>query len=261
MVMVMVMVLAAACGGGGGNNGDDTPGDGAVDTPPDMPPGPPKKIGVVGAFEETLAGAGSFTGVLAQMIDGTASGTPDRVEGPCLVHFLAGETAMLVSAGTITVTRNADVVTLVPDGTNTYAASLRQGLIYKGGDALAVAAAGATVPAFSGNVSFPAAIAVTDPTVFPAKVKDGFAVAWTGAGAVRVQLAQGGNVRITCDFTSGTSGMVPAAALSDLVPGNQQAMQITLLIGTHAATALTAGDFDITVEALNAEFAAIGFAQ
>jgi len=55
--------------------------------------------------------------------------------------------------------------------------------------------------------------------------------------------------------------MVPAAALSDLVPGNQQAMQITLLIGTHAATALTAGDFDITVEALNAEFAAIGFAQ
>jgi len=250
----VLVLVAAACGGGGGNAPDAPGGD---DATPDGPPGPPRKVGVVGAFEETITGAGALTGVLAQFTDGTASGTPDRVDGACVIHSTAGETGMLASAGTVTVTRGNDVVTLVPDGASMYAGSIKQGLIYKPGDTLTVAATGATVPQFSGDVVFPDMATVSEPTTFPSVIKDGFMVAWTGAAGVRVQITQSGFV-IQCDVT-GTSAMIPASALSDLVAGNMAAMQISLQIGVLARTPVTAGEFSVELQGLNASFAAIGF--
>jgi len=253
---VVVMVLAAACGGGGGGNGVDAPG--GVDMPPDMPP-PAVKVGVVGVFEQTVA-AQQLTGVLATFTDGTGSTTPDRTEGPCVVKHIDGATSSQVSAGTVTVTRGAKVVTMTPDGANKYAGQIDQGFVYAPGDTLAVAAAGATVPAFSGDLTFPDAVTVTDPTAFPAGIKAGFSITWTGAAAVHVTLTQSNNVVITCDLAS-SPGAIPAAALSDLIPGNQQAMQIGLVIGAFAKTAKTAGDFSVELQALNGGLSAIGFAQ
>jgi len=255
---VVVTVLAAACGGGGGG-GNDVDAPGGVDMPPpDMPP-PAQKLGVVGVFEQTVANQ-QLTGVLATFSDGTGSTTPDRTEGPCVVRSTAGATATAASAGTVTVTRGAKVVTLTPDGASKYQGQIDQGFVYAPGDALAFAAAGATVPAFSGDLTFPDAVTITDPTGFPAGIKSGFSIAWTGAAAVHVTITQSNNVVITCDLAS-SPGAIPAAALSDLIPGNQQAMQIGLVIGAFAVTTKTAGDFAVELQALNGGLSAIGFAQ
>lgn len=255
---VVVTVLVAACGGGGGG-GNEVDAPGGVDMPPPDMGGPPQKLGVVGVFEQTVSNQ-PITGVLATFTDGTGSAKPDRTEGPCVVRFTAGATATAVSAGDVTVTRGATVVTMAPDSASKYKGQIDPGLVYQPGDTLAVAAAGATVPAFSGDVTFPDAVTVTDPTGFPAGIKAGFSITWTGAASVHVLITQSNNVTITCDLAS-SPGAIPAGALSDLIPGNQQAMQIGLVIGAYAVTAKTAGAFSVELQALNGGLSAIGFAQ
>jgi hypothetical protein len=65
---------------------------------------------------------------------------------------------------------------------------------------------------------------------------------------------------VTCDLET-SPGAIPAAAVSDLIPGNGQAMQIGLVIGAFAVTAKTAGEFSVELQALNGGLSAIGFAQ
>jgi hypothetical protein len=249
---VAVMVLMAACGGGGGGNEVDAPG--GVDSPPPDMTGPPQKLGLVGVFEQTTSNQ-QLTGVVGKFTDGLGSIKPDRTEGPCNVHFLVGATGTQVSAGTITVTRGADVITLTPGSNNLYGHS-DQGFIYQSGDALAIAATGDAVPAFSGDVTFPDAVTVTDPTGLPANLKAGFSVAWTGDGTVRVDIQQAGQVAITCDFAT-SPGAVPAAALSDL----QQGDTVGIVIGARNITAKTAGAFSVELQALNNAFSAVGVVQ
>ena len=77
---------------------------------------------------------------------------------------------------------------------------------------------------------------------------------------VQLQITQSNNVTIACEFTA-SPGAGRAAALSDLTPGNMQAMQIGVLIAAHAVAAPTVGDFAVEIEAQNDPVAFVGFAQ
>jgi hypothetical protein len=165
------------------------------------------------------------------------------------------------SAGTITITTPMGPgFTLSPGADGSYTFTTRQGQLWTAGGSVAVSAAGAAVPAFSGAVSAPPDITLTAP-VFGANTyvtisrATDLAVTWTGGGA--------GNVRITFGTThtgsfTGVQCVVPqgpgAAAIPAAVLGKLAKADGATILGSFAVvplndTNLKAGDFDVILRA------------
>jgi hypothetical protein len=163
-----------------------------------------------------------------------------------------------VPAGTITISKGtgADVV-LSPDVDGFYEPYSSQNSTWKAGDPISIAATGATVPAFSGTLTFPEVVSVTgdvssrviDPTV-PYEVK------WTPTDeTVTVFLTQWyGNTPLDqangiCEFPGADgAGSIPAELLAKFDKG-LASDQGGLLI-THTSTKdATAGSYALRYEA------------
>ena len=94
--------------------------------------------------------------------------------------------------------------------------------------------------------------------------KAGYNVSWTGSsitGRVRIVIAQSEtNVHIACDST-GSSAAIPASALSDLVPGNDNTKQISIVIGGFDENHLTNNGWDVRIQAVKASYSTVTFVQ
>ncbi len=158
-----------------------------------------------------------------------------------------------VSAGALTLTGLADGgLTLMP-GTGGYQQVI-MGAVFVPGAQLGVSAAGATVPAFTAQVTAPTAVTVTAPvcpqSMCPAISKAaGLSVAWTGGvGTVSVQVLAGTD-QISCEYPAAAgSAMIPSSVISMLPNG-----QASLFFNTLNATTIQAGQFPVKVTASEAK--------
>jgi hypothetical protein len=174
------LVGLAACGGRGAGVPDSSRSVDA-EVSADAPRASDKHNGRIEIFEEMLQPIGPLTLEAAEFTDTTAvTGTTERVDGPCVIRKTnASSAGTRVSAGTVTIAHAADVVTLSPDAANKYTSVEQVGMHYATGDLLTISGTGATVPARTGAITFPAPVTVTAPPSFSTS---GYDVAWTGTG-------------------------------------------------------------------------------
>lgn len=248
--IVTASVALAACGTESGG-GDDVPGDAPR---PDAPA--TTKRGNIVVQQASIFGT-PVTIAVAGFNDGPATGTSDRVDGPCVITTGAAISAPAVSAGTVTIMDGVNVISMTPDAMNRYSAS-QQGLVFAGGASLAFAATGAAVPAFAQALTFPTAITVSAPAPLAAVSKSGFSSTWSGSGPVVVMLSQD-DVRIRCRFDGVTSATLPASTLRDLVANTSS--EVTIVIAGETQASLTAGGFGIEFSLLNTGLMTEGMVQ
>ncbi len=197
---------------------------------------------VLAAFDETPAGESGRCVV--------------RDEGPCTVSVCepGAGSAVARTAGTVTVTSGAQMVTLEPGMDARYPLATQTMSLFGPGAALSVSATGDAdggVPAFSGMVTSasPATLtmpALTDGVALSVPTSGDFAVAWNAGGPtgnVEVNFngmnAAGSSVSVRCRFGVTTfTGTVPAAALTDFPAGTSGGFQFF----TVSETALMPGD-------------------
>jgi hypothetical protein len=190
----------------------------------------------------------------------------------------------LGDVGQITISGGQAPVTLASSGSGDYSAALNSnGLIFLGGETLKFAAAGNTLPAFSGTVRAPKPLVVTQPAFAVAPWRHPFTdagaindageqfprvdrttpwnFAWTdnSAGSVVVLVSPGNSVEgtyVSCTFDStGMHGEVPAAVLARLNAGewglavyrwnSQQVTVGNLSVVLGAYTEANAADGDV----------------
>lgn len=151
----------------------------------------------------------------------------EQAFGACAVRTCPATPPAGASAGTITVTGAAAPVSLVPQGTNY--ATLGTPDLYQGGEMLTYAAAGADVPAFTGDLVVTSQAQLTAPEITPTsadvvvdRTKD-LAVTWTGgSGEITVAISANADPMhvVSCRFpASSGADSVPAAALAMLSTG------------------------------------------
>jgi hypothetical protein len=234
---LVAFVLVAACGGNSGTTPDSPP---MADASPDAPS---KKYGFIGVAEAKAANQTAVLGIFGTDLDVTVS---SRDDGPCqIVKAYAGSNPP-VGAGTVTVSGGtAAPVMITFDTTNNYF-FMTSGFSYATNDQLSVSATGATVPAFSGTIAFPASLTVTSP-VPTSLSKTGFTTTWTPTtSTVSVAINQypsgAPKLNILClfDGAAGT-GTVPASALADVATG----VPVAIGISTRTDVMMTAGDYAI----------------
>jgi hypothetical protein len=244
---ILALVPLLACGGPAGG-GDDEPG-----TTPDAPR--PEHVGFISIQSydamnipgQPLLGGTASAGFFMNAAFCTTIQTMDE----CSVqqcNFTG--TPPQVSAGAITITGAMQPITLAPMANNVYPTFTVMAALFRGGESLTVAAAGAEVPAFSHSLVVPAKATITSPvepsTFLTVDRSRDFAVAWTGGGGGQLQVAldgPGASQRLVCRFeASAGSGTIPASALA-LVPAGQGGFSM-------AATEITeviAGDWAVEV--------------
>lgn len=223
---------------------------------------------VAGMMFTTANHSASFTDIPANSDAGVT--VSERTEGPCTVTRVVappsdGDAGMRsnvdfsVSAGSITIAGGSGpAITLEPDAMNHYSDNTQQMARWNGGDVITVSAAGGRVPPFQTMVTFPSRITVTSP-MMPAVntrltiMRTGFTTQWmsTGAGTVRVLISQGnsnGGTLIDCSYPFGDGmGTVPAAALSNLTPGEDA----VVIVSSAARSTVNAGEFRVDVAAMS----------
>lgn len=133
------------------------------------------------------------------------------------------------SAGTVGITGGQQPVALYPQG-NMYSVFNTTGSLYTGGTQLTVSAAGATVPAFSANVTAPTQVQLTSPTPPAPGAKlqlyrnQPLSFGWAGSSVGTLQVTVGsltvGAPYVMCQFpASQGSATIPASTLSNLLGG------------------------------------------
>jgi hypothetical protein len=185
----------------------------------------------------------------------------NRDDGPCHVNVarMTGQTTQ-ASAGSVTISDGSDSFVLAPLSTDQYPDDQFAGLRYAAGDTISLAAAGATVPAFTGTVTFPADVAVTSPTssVTTLSQAAGLAAAWAPtSGSVHVVITQYPSstlsIGVDCAYAGDAgSGDIPPTALTDLIIGTSA----NVLVAGEGIGSAMAGDY--AVEFLAAEYAFTG---
>jgi hypothetical protein len=213
----------------------------------------------------------------------TASCT-SRVVSPCTVYLCqsatadasAGEIPTYFSAGVIRVARGAETISLQPDSASSLYPRVAPPSSWTASDTLTVSAAGADhgVPSFGGTISGPGAILVKtiDDVQWPAfgttidiQRANGVRVSWQdGRSAGKLKITITGQeptqvITVQCPFDAGAgSGMVPAAAMTDLPAGAGSISAIA-----ESTVSATAGDFavDMTIGLLAMTPAGLAAAQ
>ena len=175
---------------------------------------------------------------------------PTTSAGPCQITHET-EITSEDSAGSITISYGSNQsFTMTPNGMPEYT-SIAQSFLFAAGDVITVSAAGAVVPAFSSNITFPSAITVTSPTAVSTVSKSGFSATWTATTSeVHILFIQhldsSHSTAIDCAFAgSSGSGAVPAAALTAL----QTTVTTAVSISTQTQVSTQAGAYAVTLQA------------
>jgi hypothetical protein len=178
---------------------------------------------------------------------------PVQTFGDCIVHPDCPSVATYVSAGTLTVTSPATAtlpannVTVTPNADNTYDNAGLSGL-FSGGEAVHISASGATVPAFSANLTAPLVLLIDSPTpdatgIIHANASSDLVIQFSrGAAGVALfaqNLSAGLPAWLECTSAPNASSMtIPKAALA--------AVGGPIYLLTRATQEVVAGDFTVT---------------
>ena len=217
--------------------------------------------------KQNLGGTPSRTAVAtAEFHAGAAMDTHCTLQqtfGSCVVRTCGSRSAGTTSAGAITVTGGRQAITLMPASGGGYTAFQDSSVgIFDGGESLHVMAAGAAVPAFSGNIVAPSQVTMTAPASQTGSItlarSAGLSLAWSGtsSGNVDITLAGASGPQVFCSFpASGGSGAISSSALALLAAGDA-----TIDAEQSSDTSVTAGGFHVTLHAVTAARDADGFA-
>ncbi|MDP1916922.1 MAG: hypothetical protein Q8L14_11775 [Myxococcales bacterium] len=221
----------------------------------------PLRIGSVAISQSTLEVAGqSFRSgfVLANFFE-IPAGIPDCTRttvGSCTISNCAraADAGMppdggRVGAGVVTLSGLADGgVTLMPMELG-YQASI-SGAVFIPGGTIGVSTTGATVPAFTAQVTAPSGATLTAPicaqSTCPAISKAaGLTMTWSGgAGTVAIELLAGSE-QVTCEYPAAAgTATIPPAVFASLPAGTA-----SLFFNTVNATTIQAGPFPVKVTA------------
>lgn len=241
VLSTLAALSVAGCGDDAATT-TDAPGPGAdAPTADASPDGPARAFGEI-QIQQTFLG---LTDVMSHVARFLAEAPPKRTEGACTIYSSDAMPPRL-DAGTLAFSTSGGAITLMPDPDFDYGEGATMH-VYAPGFVIDILGTGATVPAFTQSIEFPADITAQTPVFSRA----GFPVGWTGAGAVRVIIAKSSsNVAILCDYDGVTSATIPAAALTDIASGDQLVIQI----GSLAKKAFSAGTFDIAITAFSASY-------
>jgi hypothetical protein len=238
---VLVVLALCACGGSSGSDSDPDGGNGGGGG------------GGGGGSTETKAAtftisSSRYTVSNTLIEQGFASGTMYRIppgmsgggscstttKGPCEVQTCDSGTAPTTDGGVAITYTNSGAVTIsgveVNDGTMTlspgaYGYTTVSGAValFNGGSTVRWVAPGNANggPAFDVSLVAPNSVQVTAPTFVQGKVSasasQDLTVAWSGSATVMTQLTAGvssHSVDARCTFANGSSGVIPAAAVS-----------------------------------------------
>jgi hypothetical protein len=238
---VMVVLALCACGGSSGSDGDPDGGNGGGGG------GGGSSATETKAATFTISST-RYTVSNTPIEQGYASGTMYRIppgssgggscntttKGPCEVQTCDSGTTPTTDGGVAITYTNSGTIAIsgvdVNDGTMTLSPGAYGYTTVSG--AVALFTGGATVrwlapgnasggPAFDVSLPAPTAVQVTAPTFVQGKVSasasQDLTVSWSGSATVMTQLsagAAGHSVVARCTFASGSSGVVPAAAVS-----------------------------------------------
>jgi hypothetical protein len=217
--LAAVAVIACACG-----SVKEVAGDGAAagDAPPAADAPPPDA-----ALPRRLADSVIFLSSLGANIrfsadtEGPGSCLSEYVEGCEIQTCLDGGGSLpLPHAGLITTTSAAGVIMFEPDEDGLYSS---ESVLWSDGEEVTITAAGDQVPAFEEVLVGPGNIATVVAPPFGGGLvisrAEPLEVEWTGAeefGGIAIRCDQAGSIQVRCPFDSGTSGVVPVAALERL---------------------------------------------
>jgi hypothetical protein len=249
-----------ATGGGEAAGGGSGVGGGSI---------APAKSGFVYASQKCTGGycAGAVSATFSTVLQPRGDNCTTTVEGACKVIDCVKGTGGAVtvdSAGNISIagTQAAGVISLTFAG-GIYAPVSIGSRLWNGGDTLTLSAAGATVPAFSGqSVTGPYEVTVTSPTCGPAGCgafsrSSDLNVEWTGSSpSLNVLLyseTAAQIVSILCSFSS-SPGTVGAAAMGRLI-ASDAGVSNNITIDTESTTQFNAGDYVVTFTAFDAAVA------
>ncbi|HTR54441.1 MAG TPA: hypothetical protein VMJ10_27300, partial [Kofleriaceae bacterium] len=216
------------------------------------------------AFIESSMGGSNSTITSAAFATFTYSGST-RDDGPCHITLRTSGTVSRVSAGAITISYGTSgTYTLNPSSQDLYADQF-PGFRFAANDTISISAAGATVPAFSKSIVFPAAVSVTSPTSLATLSKSGFSATWTNTSSmVHIVINQYPDsihsTSIDCTFAGDSGGgAVPATALSDLLVASSGSTSVLIASSTTATG--TAGTYPLTLQATDFGFSAYVIVQ
>jgi hypothetical protein len=189
----------------------------------------------------------------------TRSGTPctSTSYGDCTFSDCSSSTATSVttyaSAGPVTVTSVSPAANIVvqPNADGSYTSIYQFDIIFRGGEAVQVSAAGADVPAFSASVQVPLVLLIDSPVadaqgIYKAASTSDLVINFSrGTADVIISASAQVSARsiyLSCqaDSLRGTL-TIPAAALAAIGSGE------TIYFETVSKTTVTAGDWDVNI--------------
>lgn len=186
-------------------------------------------------------------------VSAPANSCTNQAFGDCVISSNCSDpaaTTVFASAGAVTVTSASPAidVSLQPDANNEYTTQ-PVNMAFGGGEALHVSAVGATVPAFSADVTVPIVLLVDSPVadgsgVIAVPVTSDLTIGFSrGAANVKMMVVGSSNAGgLSCEVES-TSGTItiPAAALAAIGSG------VDLQLITAKLTSITDADWNIDV--------------
>lgn len=239
-----------------GSSGDASTDGATSDEGPPTDAAASVQLGFVTVTQQTINAGGTPMTYAAhsanfQMNTGTG-GCRVRTELECVITTCPmGSTApMQVSAGAITISGGTGApIMLTPGANGAYMPSQVMAARWAPMDSVMVSGAGATVPAFTAMVNFPAQVTLTQPMVTPTTTvriprSASYSFRWdttVTTGNMRVLIAtagtDGSSTGVECAFPLITgSGTVPVTVLSDLPAGSG-----ALLLSALSETTVNAG--------------------
>lgn len=242
-----MLALLCACGDDGAALADANP------KPSDGPADAGKNVGLVAIVEDNASNNTIALAAWGTDLDIIVS---SRDDGPCHIERANAGNMARASAGTVSIAGgSAATVTMPFDAVNGYV-SVASGSSYAPDDQLTISATGGVVPAFSGQLAFPALLTVTSGTPTAIYKTMGFTATWDATTSpVTVTINQypsnAAKLGITCRF-DGTAGIgaVPASAVTDLLFN----VPASIAILTETNVKIMAGDYPTD---LRASYAAI----
>ena len=269
-----LLVILASCGTSGGTqpgDGGAPPGD--ASSPLDAPAPPvdanvPSYAGDVQLSANDMGGGAHMNAASASFANGTdtlavlACAPGALTDGPCCYYHSqetdAGGPLPSLSAGTLTLSAGGtsfDTMTYDPSVQIYPQYADQTGAAWLASAAMAVSAAGGTLPAFSGNIAMPALLAGLS-GAGSATLSRGsdWTLTWAPSGAaakvVVVVFDVAAELKCVADGAAGTL-TVPGAAIGHFTAGAAG----NYYVGAVARTMVTAGDATIEVSATNATWA------
>jgi hypothetical protein len=225
--------------------------DAAVDAKVDAPP-----MATVGSIEVAQGqNAGSASADATATFGTTVYGMSVGTDGPCTLYNLTKHDGF--SAGNVTVTGTVSTITLQPQGTAptvnySSTAAVPKPAFTAGATITFTAAGGPDVPAFTGSVTAPAAIAGYTPPATTVS-RSGYTATWTaGAGPSiwvilgAIDTTAGGGIAGICRVTDTGSFTIPASTFA-MIPANMTTAFVG--VGRVSPTTVTAGGVSVTVQA------------